>query len=450
MVSTPDSPATGIRGWWLFYFFIFMIFPAQVECTVLDRIIAVVEAQNLTKKEIAPGIVTDSELNEIIRPILEKARRSGTQIDFERVRKMALDELILRRLREQMAQQLEIVITEDEIDELMSKVERDNHLPAHALPEVLLRQGVNLNSYRQNLRDQLLQSRLIARVIRNFVTVSEEEIEDLYQSTHDQKKQSEEIQLGQIVLNVSQQAQPDEVRAIQEKALFIKKQLEGGASLSALASQYSDDFQGIQEGGIDWFKRGELLPELENAVFGLKQGEVTDPIRSVQGYHLFQLLDRRLTNQKEESDILEKVHARHILLKVASMAEQESVDRVHEKILAILKEYRDGASFSELAKKYSEDGTAEDGGDLGYFTKGMMVAEFDEAVFALKQGQVSEPVRTPFGWHLILLEERQALDPNSLESRRANLKERIGQTKIQSRYQQWLRDLRLRAYVEIR
>ncbi|MBF0157524.1 MAG: peptidylprolyl isomerase, partial [Magnetococcales bacterium] len=193
-------------------------------------------------------------------------------------------------------------------------------------------------------------------------------------------------------------------------------------------------------------------PEMEREVFSLQPGEVAGPVRTGQGFHVFQVLESRekAGSPKQEGSTLQ-AKARHILVKVATEGEEGASE---EEALAKIREVRaeavGGADFAELAKKYSEDENAADGGDLGWFGKGVMVAEFEEAAFSLPVGEVSEPVRTPFGWHLLLVEARESKRAVAATGQRDKLRERVMETKAQALYRQWLRDLRLRAFVDVR
>ncbi|MBF0126679.1 MAG: peptidylprolyl isomerase, partial [Magnetococcales bacterium] len=210
----------------------------------------------------------------------------------------------------------------------------------------------------------------------------------------------------------------------------------------------------LEGGDLGWFKRGELLPELETAVFNMKTGEVANPLRTNQGIHILVLLEKRkaavAAKGSPSGPEKVKVKARHILFKVPSSASTREESQAKESLVAIRKELLAGADFAQMAKKYSQDETAREGGDLKWFGPGLMVAPFEEVAFALKPREISEPVRTPFGWHLILVEDRKILDPDSLEAQTKELEERVMEVKLQARYNQWLRDIRQRAYVEYR
>ncbi|MEO5363506.1 MAG: peptidylprolyl isomerase [Magnetococcus sp. DMHC-8] len=436
---------------WLLLLLLFL--PSGLQAGSLDRIVAVVEAQDTLDKAVKPQIITASEVENLSKPLLLKLRRSGEKVDAEKIREHSLNELILRVLRSQKASQLGVEVEEADIDAMISQLERDNHLPMGALPKTLAEQGVPLAQYRQGLRDQLLQSRLINRVIRPMVTVSEEELKDLHANIA-QQPQSEEIRLGQILLHLESDASNAQLERVFQQAGVLLNKLRAGSSLESLAGQYSNDASGLSGGEMGWFKRGELMPELEKVIFEQGKGAVIGPVRSPQGLHIFKILDKREHASKPVAK--SRIRARHILIKVAPEANTEESMAAKTQLQNIANELSkqekvaQSKAFIALAARHSQDGTAKDGGDLGWFGEGVMVPAFEEVAFKLAIGETSAPVRTPFGWHLIRVEEKQFLDPNSLDAQRKELTDRVQEAKTRARYKQWLRDLRQRSFVELR
>lgn len=414
----------------------------------LDRIVAIVDAQIISDQPAQPQIITQSEVDELIQPTVEQLRAKGEEVQLEAMRKRGLEELIVMKVRDQKAAQLGVAVTDEDVEDIIGQVERKNQLPPGALPDALRREGVDFDRYRRGLVDQLLESRLMKRVIMPLVSVTDEELRILYgQISTEQGRQEEEVHLGQVLLEIPGGASFDDVDRLREKALTLVASLREGKSLASLASQYSSDPSGLAGGDMGWFKKGELPESLEGDVFGLKKGEVSEPLRSPQGFHVIKMLDRRFKEVAAgASSTKYRFKARHILIKVdAGRSEADGL----AKITGILEQVNKGAAFDKLAVDVSEDdNTSKDGGSLGWFDQGGMVEAFDVALQKLKKGQVSQPVRTPFGWHLIKLEDRESMNSDSFEAQRPMLEQRSLTTKAKDRYKQWLRDLRLRAFVE--
>jgi peptidyl-prolyl cis-trans isomerase SurA len=427
---------------------IFTTYPVMGETAPLDRIVAIVEAQNITSKKVKSQIITQSEINEAIAPLLKRLKQSGETVDYSKIEKKALDELILNALRKQKAAQLAIKISQKDIEALMANVETTNKLPPGSLPQVLKRQGIDLDRYKEGLSNKLLQGRLINRMVKPLISVSEEEIENLFQKINANQAGVEELRLGQILLQTDPSTPNHMLKKIAQQAIELSKRLQQGENLAILASQYSDDPSGLNGGDMGWFKRGQLIPVIENTIFNLNEGEVTPPLRSPQGFHIFTVIEKRTVKPEKKKSVKYKVKARHILIPVPDKSKNR---QVYKKIQDIRNQFlKKKATFAQLAKLYSQDGSAQSGGDLGWFSSGKMVPEFEKVAFSLEVGKISEPVNSRFGWHLILLDEKKSLSQDSLDAHRAELKERVLESKIQLRYKQWLRDLRARAFVEFR
>lgn len=422
--------------------------PATVQAKPLDRVAAIVGAQIISEKEVEPTIITQSEVEAVARPILDQLARKGSDVDPAKVRKKALEELIMRRLRQQEAERYKIKVTDQEVTALFGQMAKQNNLTPEQFAKAIHQQGMTQEQYLDDLRDQIVQSRILSKVIRQSVTVSDEEIKELHQ-TVGASGRSDEIHLGQILLTVEPNARPEKIQAVKELAKKLIGELKKGVHMATLASQYSDDASSLKGGDLGWFKRGQLQPEIEREVFPLQAGAVAGPIVTPGGLHILQVLERRSGSGMDQGNN-QQARVRHILIKVPRKALPEEEEQALNKIEKIRQEIQGGASFEELAKKHSQDSSNKEGGDLGWVGRGLMVKEFEEALFELQPGKVSTPVRTSFGWHLIKMEKVRTLNPSSLGAVRTELENRVREAKSQTKYRQWLRDLRLRAFVEYR
>ncbi|MGN7613788.1 peptidylprolyl isomerase [Magnetococcales bacterium HHB-1] len=441
----------------LLLFIVFISCPSVRAEEVIDRIAAVVKAQPLAPdQEIDPQIITQSDLEQFAAPLLNRLRSSGSAFDPQRIQNKALDVLIMRMLRDQTAQSLKITITEQDLEGVMAKVEQSNGLSVGTLPQALQQQGIDLDRYKDELREKLIQSRIMQRVIRPLIHVSDDELRALYKRLNREKKSSstqttESILLHNILLAIPRDATPTKIKQIKITAENLAKQLRAGASFAAIAGQYSQDPSALQGGELGWFKRGELLSELEQVAFTLKKGQISDPIRTRNNFQILKITDRKQEEEEQTSkQLVTHIKARHILVKLAPTASksqlEDAINRMREVFAQIEPDF---SNFAELAKKYSDDkGSAEKGGDLGWLKRGTTVPAFEKAAFAMPLNNISQPVRSRYGLHLILVEDHKKVDAASFEAMKEELKNRLSESKLKARYQQWLRDLHLRAYVE--
>jgi peptidyl-prolyl cis-trans isomerase SurA len=286
----------------------------------------------------------------------------------------------------------------------------------------------------------MLISRLKEREVDSRIVVSEGETDNFLSS---QSSGNEEFKLGHILLRVPEQATPEQLARIRARADEIVAQLGRGADFAQLAASHSDAPDALAGGVVGWRALDRLPTIFAEAVPKLKPGEVSDVLRSPAGFHILKLIERRggaMTVQP-----VQQTRARHILIKTSEVVSEAQARRR----LEALKERIDhGADFAQLARLHSNDLSSTKGGDLGWLSPGDTVPEFERAMDALKPGQVSEPVRSPFGWHLIEVQERRVdVSPERL---RLHARQVLRDRKADEAYQDWVRQVRDRAYVENR
>ncbi|MBI4651407.1 peptidylprolyl isomerase, partial [Candidatus Desantisbacteria bacterium] len=258
---------------------------------------------------------------------------------------------------------------------------------------------------------------------RSQVDVTESEVREYFLHT------GEETHARHILIKIMPDANSEEEKKAREKADSIYKELTGGSDFKESAKKYSEDVRASEGGDLGFFKRGDMIPEFEDVLTRLKVGEFSEPLRTRYGLHIIFVEERKMLPREEE------VRARHILLK--------SEEEAHN----IKKQLKDGANFENLAREKSEDASSrEKGGDLGYFKKNMMVEGFGEAVFSLKQGEISDPVKTKFGYHIIQVIDRRYVQFNDLHE---DIKNALLQSRMESRYINWLYNLRKNAVIEV-
>ncbi len=402
---------------------------------LVDRIVAVVGKE----------VVTKSELDERCDFAERQLRRQGTPLpDRKLLERQILDRLILDKAQLQLARDSGIRVEEVQLDRAMERIAEQNRMTLPQFRQALEKDGVAFARFREEVREQIQMQRLREREVDDRIEVSDAEID---QYLTDQKAGAgarSEFNLAHVLVRLPEQASPEQIEAARKKAEKAREDALAGIDFAKVAASYSDAPDALSGGAIGW--RGEdRLPELfAAAARGMKVGEVSGVLRSPGGFHVIKLVDRR---GSEEGAPVQQTHARHILIRTSEVVSEADAQRrlrdLRERIVT------GGADFAELARTNSADGSASRGGDLDWLLPGDTVPEFERAMNALKVGEVSQPVKTPFGWHLIqVLERREAgLSP---ERRRMQARQAIKERKSDEAYQDWLRQLRDRTYVELR
>ena len=409
--------------------------PAQQPrpAVLLDRIVAVVNND----------VITRSDLEERYRFANLQLNRQGTPLPPRDVlEKQILDRLITDQVQLQLAKETGLRVDDTELDRAINRIAQDNKSTLPQLRAALDKDGVPFARFREDIRNEIIVSRLRQREVDNKIVISDGEIESFI-STQDQAGRGEEYNLSHILVRVPENASPEQIQGRRSRAEQALQQLGSGTDFRQVAATFSDAPDALQGGAMGW-RDGARLPTLFlDAVKTLKTGQVSPLLRSANGFHLLQLNERRGSTAPV---IVRQTHARHILIKTNELVPQAEARRR----LATLKERLDNkADFAELARLHSEDTSGSRGGDLGWVSPGDTVPEFERAMNALEPGQISDPVQTPFGWHLIQVLARREEDM-SKERQRLSARTALHARKSDESYQEWLRQLRDRAYIEYR
>ncbi|MBZ0143662.1 MAG: peptidylprolyl isomerase [Rhodocyclaceae bacterium] len=397
-----------------------------------DRIIAVVNNE----------VVTAHELRARVATVERQLRQQGTQMPPRDVlEKHVLERLIVDRAQLQFAKETGLQIDDAQLDQTLARIAEGNRMGLAQFRASLERDGIAWSKFREDIRDEMVIGRLREREVDSKIVVTEGEIDNFLQTAG--AMGSEEFNLAHILLRVPEQAKPEQLARLQARAEEIIAQLRRGADFGQLAASHSDAPDGLSGGLMGW-RSVERLPTLfAEAVAKLKPGEISDVLRSPAGYHILKLLDRRGGAIKAQP--VEQTRARHILIKTSELVSEAEARRR----LADLKDrLAHGGDFAELARLHSNDLSASKGGDLGWLNPGDTVPDFEQAMNRLKPGEVGEPVKSPFGWHLIQVLERRT--DVSQERVRQSARMALRERKADEAYQDWLRQLRDRAYVEYR
>jgi len=400
----------------------------------IDRIVAVVNKE----------VITQYELTERMNRVLRDLERRGTSLpDRGEIQRQVLDRLVIEKVQLQYARETGLRVDDLELDRTLNRVAEGNKLSLTDFRRTLERDAIHFDVFREELRDEILMNRLRDREVTSKLTVGEGEIENFLSEQRERKDTATEYNLAHILVRVPEQATPEQLGTRRTRAEEAIKRLKDGGDFAQLAATYSDAPDALQ-GGIMGWRSQERLPELfVEALAKLKPGEVSDVLRSPAGFHVLKLVDIRGAGAPL---LVEQAHVRHILVRTNELVSEEDAKR---KLVNLRERIVNGVSFTELARLNSDDSSASRGGDLGWVYPGDTVPEFERVFVELKPMEVSQPVKTPFGWHLIQVIERRTTDMSS-ERRRIEARKALLERKGDEAYQEWLRQLRDRAYVELR
>lgn len=399
-----------------------------------DYIVAVVNQE----------LVTNGEVEQRIQRLKEQAQRSGQRLPpSAELRQQVLDALIEERVMITYARDSGVKIDEPELDRAVQGVAAQNQLTMPQLRERLKQEGMDFNRFRENLRDQMLVERVREREVVGRIRVTDSEIDELIAKQRGTQS-GVEYNIAQILVTVPDGATVQVAAERQAKARSAQQRVRDGEDFAEVARQLSEDGNRARGGEIG-LKPADRLPDVfVNVVKDLKPGQVApNLLRTGAGFHLLKLLDKKEAAGYQVT----QTHARHILLRPsAELSQQTAIQRLTE----YRREIESGrARFDELARRFSEDGSAAQGGDLNWVSPGAFVPEFEEAMNRLPVGGLSEPVVSRFGVHLIqVIDRRQAaVDPKQLREQARNA---LREQKFDAAYNDWIKDLRAKAYIELR
>jgi peptidyl-prolyl cis-trans isomerase SurA len=407
---------------------------AEEQVAAVDRIITVVDNDVITRRE----------LDDRIRLITQQLQKQGTPLPPpDALEKQLLERMITDRLQLAYAAQTGLRVDDNQLDKTIERIADQNKLSLSEFRSALETDGMSFRKFREDIRHEILLARLREREVDNRINVTEAEIDNLLTSKMARGESNDELEIAHILVRVPEEATPEELQKLRTKAEDALKKLQEGADFGQISAGFSDA-PNAMEGGTLGKKKLTELPELfQGPLKNLKSGEFTPLLRSSNGFHILKIISREGGSTPL---LVQQTHTRHILVKSSEILSDTDAQRR----LADLKERLDnGGNFEELARQYSEDGTASKGGDLGWVNPGDTVPDFEKAMNALAPGATSIPIRSPFGWHLIQVIERRSQDM-SKESARMKARQEIKARKADEAYQDWLRELRDRAYVEYR
>ncbi|MES2499386.1 MAG: peptidylprolyl isomerase [Pseudomonadota bacterium] len=400
----------------------------------MDRIIAIVDQ----------GVITEQELTNRMQTVSAQLQKQGTQLPPQDVlEKQILERLIVDSLQLQLAAQTGIKVDDTVLDKTIERIAAQNKMDVAEFKDALEKDGLTLRLFREDIRNEITMSRLRERDVDNKLTVTDGEIDNFLTTQANRGDDQDEFEISHILIRAPEDSSPEDIQKLRTKTEAVLKELADGKDFTEVSANYSDTPNAFEGGKMGW-KKGTQLPALFlDTLKPMQVGEVSKPIRSPNGFHILKLTNRR---GGEISLMVDQTHARHILIKLTEVVSEKDGK---QKMDSIKERLDNGVKFEELARQYSEDGSANNGGDLGWVNPGDTVPQFETAMNELAINEISEPVRSPFGWHIIQVLERRKQDM-SKEATRLKARQEIRARKSDEAYQDWIRELRDRAFVELR
>ncbi|PPD31953.1 MAG: molecular chaperone SurA [Methylomonas sp.] len=408
-----------------------LIHPAIAQ--TLDRIVAVVE----------DDVILERELNAEAAAIAQKLRGNNVAIPPEYVlRKQVLERMVIDKLQRQLAARSGVQVSEENLRNSVADIATRNNMSVEAFKQELVNQGMDYKAFEENLRNEIIINQLRGREIGSRVKVTDAEVNHYLETQNKAGANNTQYHLGHILISVSSGASSLAIQKAKEQADHVVAELRKGKDFRETAISYSNDDHALKGGDLGWRSIGQIPTLFTDTVTTMSQGEVSDPIRSPSGFHIIKMLETEGSAQH----IITKTKVRHILIKTNELVDDTEAQK---RIQALRDRISDGDDFAALARSHSEDkGSAVNGGSLDWVAPGALVPPFEEAMNKLEINQISVPIQTQFGWHLIQVLGRENQD-DSAQFRKDKVRDEIRKRKIEEETELWLRRLRDEAYVEI-
>ncbi|AXR32273.1 peptidylprolyl isomerase SurA [Salmonella enterica subsp. enterica serovar Miami] len=402
---------------------------------VVDKVAAVVNN----------GVVLESDVDGLMQSVKLNAGQAGQQLpDNATLRHQILERLIMDQIILQMGQKMGVKITDEQLNQAIANIAKQNNMTMDQMRSRLAYDGLNYSTYRNQIRKEMIISEVRNNEVRRRITVLPQEVDALAKQIGTQNDASTELNLSHILIALPENPTSEQVNDAQRQAESIVEEARNGADFGKLAITYSADQQALKGGQMGWGRIQELPGIFAQALSTAKKGDIVGPIRSGVGFHILKVNDLR--GQSQSISVTE-VHARHILLKPSPIMNDQQARLKLEEIAADIKSGK--TTFAAAAKEYSQDpGSANQGGDLGWATPDIFDPAFRDALTKLHKGQISAPVHSSFGWHLIEL-----LDTRKVDKTDAAQKDRAYRMLMNRKFSEeaatWMQEQRASAYVKI-
>lgn len=398
----------------------------------LDKIIAIVNE----------GVITESELTQQIDLVKQQLRQSNIPLPPMAVlRKQVLQHLIDVNIQLQLAKQVNLTVSNNELNKAVEDIATRNNMTVQQLHQEIQSQGLDYAQYRENIRREMTLSRLQQEAVGNRVVITDEQVDNYLKTFQDQIKANQEFHVRSILIPLPESPTPDNITQAETKAQDLLKQIQAGTDFSQIAVAESGDQSALQGGDLGWRKLAALPATFAQRVITMTPGDIAGPIRTGNGFHLIKLEAQRTGAEH----MVTLTHVRQILLRPDSTSTSTEIEL---RLGALREQILQDTDFSEVAAAYSEDpASANKGGDLGWLRPGALPPNIEQAIDQLKPGEISEPLQSQLGWHLIEVLGRRTEDDSEYQIRQ-QIQQLLYQQKLDEAVQNWLQELRGQVYIE--
>lgn len=407
---------------------------ARIEPVEADRIVAVVGSEVITMQELR------TKLEGAVRQLNKRGTALPPRDELER---QMLERMIMDRAQLQTARDMGLRPDDIDLDQTIQRIAAGNKVSVPQFKEMLQKEGVPYSRFREDIRDEVTIARLRQREVESKIVIAEGEVDNFLANNVEEEK-VDTYRLAHILLRAPEGASPEQLQKLKARAEQALARARAGENFAALTAAFSDAPDALQGGDLGPRPLDRLPGLYAEAAERMQEGSVSPLLRSSAGFHIVKLLEKR--GGVAAAPPLRQTRARHILIKINEVVSEGEARR---KIQGLRERLVNGQDFAELARLYSQDGSASRGGDLGWMNAGDTVPEFERAMDALSLNELSQPVQSPFGIHLIQVQERREKDMTT-ESKRIAARQALRDRKMDEFYQDWLRQLRDRTYVENR
>ena len=412
--------------------------PASSNAKVIDSIHVVVNDEVITKNEVAGRVAQ----------VAQNLKARGGQLpDQATLERQVVESMIVERAQLQLAKEMGVRVDDRTLDATIGRIAEGQKMSVQELRNQMEKEGLPYSQFREDIRNEIMMQRLREHEVDSKIQISEAEVDTYLAASKAAAAEKVEMELSQILVRVPENASPEQIAARRARAEEVMRQLRTGADFAKTAATYSDAPDALKGGDIGWRDPDRLPPVFAGELRKLQPGQVTQIIKTNVGFHILKMSNKRSLAESNDKAVVQQTHARHILIKpTPTMTEGE----VKRKLLELKEKMANNAgTFEELARLHSQDGSASKGGDLGWLDPGDTVPEFENAMNNLKPGEVSDVIQSPFGFHLIQVIERKSQDVTQ-QKERNQARNVIRERKMQEAMEDWLRQVRDRAYVEFR